>query len=136
MELEALPGWLDRGRQGADLTASQGTLEPAAGLQVSPFALGKVPVRLAAALTEQSILTLRLMSFRSTSCPSRMPVTSACTISLMALTLACRSRQELCWRAWQADACVQHEHCNAGSLSVPPEPYLFGRQDCRFGLHG
>ena len=101
MGLEILPGWLHRGKGKALVQqvprATQGTLKPAAGLQLSLFTFGKVIVRLATDLTEQSILTLRLMSFRSTSCPSRMPVTSACTISLMALTLACRSRHELCW---------------------------------------
>ena len=93
--------WLATQRQGEGkalerqvLRATQGGLTPAAGLQLSIFTYVKVIVRLAAGLTEQSILTLRLMSFKSTSCPSRMPVTSACTISLMALTLACRSRHE------------------------------------------
>ncbi len=99
--------------------ATQGTLKPAAGLQLSTYTFGKVSDRLEAGLTQQSILTLRLMSFRSTSCPSQMPVTSACTISLMALTLACRGRHEGCWRAWLADACAQHEHVQCWQSTVP-----------------
>ena len=141
--------------------ATQGPLKPAAGLQLSTYTFGKVSDRLEAGLTQQSILTLRLMSFRSTSCPSRMPVTSACTISLMALTLACRGRHEGCWRAWLADACAQHEHAQCWQSTVPLQGrarrcsaphalhrlacmngnvqaklYLFGRQDCCFRLHG